>query len=116
MPKIWKDDDLKRFQKELEADPTNIEKANANWNACGDYFRGDIRSGRFVMGTFRECALFSQQGVVVFTKAYRELYNLSGEYPRGKFDDELMVVINESLALLNEDDRKDVERLLMFLI
>jgi len=60
--------------------------------------------------------LVFQQEVVAITKAYRELYNLSGEHPRGKINNELMADINELLALLNEDDRKYVEWLLMFLI
>lgn len=113
MAKLWKDDDLQKFWDDLESHPTNIEKANACWKACGDYFRGDIRSGLYVIRIFRECAISSQYGVVALAKAYRELARRSGEYPRkSSLDEELMIAIREGFQLLKGDDKEEVRWLL----
>ncbi len=112
----WKDEDLERFWNELKTDPTNIKKANAYWNACGNYFRGDIRSGQFVINTFKECALHSKEGVVALVKAYRTLFLLSGEYPfKDFFDQELTSSIKAAKSHLNEEERKEVQWLLNYL-
>ena len=111
--KKWKDVDIKRFWDELEADPTNIEKANAYWDACGNYFRGDVRSGLYVIAAFRKCALYSQEGVLALARAYRELLDLSGEPPRrNSFDDKLFTSVKEAINLLDGRDRQDVQWLL----
>jgi len=112
----WKDEDLERIWNELRADPTNIQKANAYWNACGNYFRGDIRSGQFVINTFKECALYSKEGVVALAKAYRTLFLLSGEYPyKDLFYQELTISIQEAKFLLNKEDKEVVQWLLDYL-
>jgi hypothetical protein len=111
----WRDEDLERFWKELKEDPTNIKKANAYWDACGNYFRGDIRSGKFVINTFRECALHSKEGVVALAKAYKKLFLLSGEHPyRGYFDEELLKTI-KNVNFLNEIENEFIQWLLIYL-
>ena len=112
----WKDEDLERFWNELKVDPTNIKKANTYWIACGNYFRGDIRSGQFVINAFKKCALSSKEGVLALAKAYRILFLMSGESPyKDFFDQELIISIRDAKFLLNEEDRKEVQWLLNYL-
>ncbi len=87
---------IEQCWRELETDPKNLKKAWNYWNSLGNYYGADIRSGQFLIKTFRESALSSKEGVVALVKAYKELLNLSGELPRRMyFDDELLSAIKE---------------------
>jgi hypothetical protein len=68
--------DLKR---NLDSDPTNVEAASRYWVKLASFGGNDVRSGGFVSEAFRRCALASPAGAVAFARAYRELFEKSGE-------------------------------------
>jgi len=82
---------LANLKKILDSDPTNLEGANRYWVELASLGSHDCRSGGFVIEAFRGCALASHAGVVAFARAYRELFEKSGEIPRAElFDEELL--------------------------
>ena len=101
---------LANLQKTLGSDPTNVEVANLYWVELASYGGHDVRSGGFVIEAFRECALASQAGTVAFARAYRELFEKSGEKPRAElFDEELLKALKTRLPDLSSNDRAIVE-------
>src|SRR5580700_9589251 len=73
---------LADLQKTHDRDPTNGELAHRYWVELASLGGRDTRSGGFVIEAFRGCALVSLQGVIAFARAYRELFEKSGERPR----------------------------------
>ena len=60
--------------------------------------------------TFRACALASNTGTVALARAFRELFEKSGEKPRAElFDGELFQALNTRLPDLSNDDRVIVQ-------
>ena len=104
---------LAQFKKALDDDPTNVEVATRYWSALASVAGSDVRSGGYVIEAFRECALDSDTGVIAFAKAYRELFEKSGEKPRAElFDKKLAQALGARLPSLTADDRSRVEWLL----
>jgi hypothetical protein len=79
---------LANLKRTLDSDPTNIEAASRYWVQLASFGGNDVRSGGFVIEAFRGCALASPAGAVAFTRAYRELFEKSGEKPGSAFFDE----------------------------
>jgi hypothetical protein len=70
---------------------------------------GLFQSGRHVIEAFREAAIGSNERVVAFTHAYRELFKNSGEPPRAVyFDKQLVQALEASVPKLSEKDRSSV--------
>jgi hypothetical protein len=104
---------LANLKRILDSDPTDIEAANRYWVALASFGGHDVRSGGFVIEAFRGCALASHAGVVAFARAYRELFEKSGEKPRAElFDEKLLHAVKASLPDLSNDDRAIVQWLL----
>jgi hypothetical protein len=98
------------LKKILDSDPTNLEGANHYWVELASLGSHDCRSGGFVIEAFRGCALASHAGVVAFARAYRELFEKSGEIPRAElFDEELLRALKTRLADLSHDDQAIVQ-------
>jgi hypothetical protein len=97
---------LVNLKKELDADPGNIQAAEHYWAALASFGGHDVRSGRFAIEAFRGCALASHAGVVALARAFRELYDMSGEKPRYEvFDEELLQALKMPLPDLSDEDR-----------
>jgi len=83
--------ELSGLRKTLKDNPANIELANRYWCAlAGNRAKGepDLRSGSDVIEAFREAAISSKKGIEVFARAYRDLFEISGESPRPAYFDE----------------------------
>jgi hypothetical protein len=106
-------DELTELKKVLLSEPSNLVAANRYWNALGSVGGCDVRSGGFVIEAYRACALASHEGVSALARAYRQLYNNSGEAPRRElFDEELLEAFATRLSALRNDDRDNVEWIL----
>ena len=100
---------LAKLKRALDSDPTNVEVANRYWVELVSVGGNDVRSGGFVIETFRRCALASRAGAVAFARAYRELFEKSGEKPRAElFDEELLQALKTRLPDLSNDDQASV--------
>ena len=101
---------LANLKKTLQSDPSNVELANRYWVELTSFGGNDVRSGGFVIEAFRECALASHSGAVAFARAYRELFEKSGEKPRAAlFDEELVQALKTRLPDLSNNDRAIVQ-------
>ena len=101
---------LANLKRTLDSDPTNIEAANRYWAELSSLGGHDIRSGGFVIEAFRGCAMASDAGAVAFARAYRELFEKSGEKPRAElFDEELIHSLKTRLPALSNEDRAIVQ-------
>ena len=76
------DSEFLALEQALAADPENLELAWRYWHALGSWDGCDIRAGIYVHRAFRAAALSSVAGVLAFARAYRQLFELSGEGPR----------------------------------
>jgi len=106
-------DELSALKKILVAEPSNLDAANRYWDALSSVGGHDVRSGGFVIEAYRACALASHEGVIAFARAYRELYERSGETPRRElFDEELSQVLETRLSALRDHDQDILEWIL----
>jgi hypothetical protein len=97
---------LADLKKTLQSDPSNVELANRYWVELASFGGNDVRSGGFVIEAFRGCALASHAGAVTLARAYRELFEKSGEKPRAElFDEELVQALKTRLPDLSNNDR-----------
>ena len=104
---------LADLKKTLDSDPTNVEWAIRYWSGLASLGGNDVRSGGFVIEAFRGCALASDAGVVAFARAYRELFEKSGEKPRAElFDEELRQALKTRLPHLSNGDQVIVQWLI----
>jgi hypothetical protein len=104
---------LANLKRALDSDPTNIEAANRYWTELSSLGGNDVRSGGFVREAFRGCALASQAGAVAFARAYRELFEKSGEKPRAElFDGRLLEALKTRLPYLSNEDQLIVQWLI----
>ena len=104
---------LANLKKTLQSDPSNVELANRYWVELASFGGNDVRSGGFVIEAFRGCALASPAGAVAFARAYRELFEKSGEKPRAElFDEELLQALKTRLPDLPDDDQAIVQWLI----
>jgi hypothetical protein len=102
---------LESFRQALNSNPTNLDAANRYWNALAS-----SQSGGHVIEAYRRVALVSQEGVIAFARAYRELFKNSGEGPRAVFfDKDLLQTLQARLPKLPERDRSNVEWILQSL-
>ena len=105
--------DLANLKMTLDSDPTNVEVANRYWVVLASFGGNDVRSGGFVIEAFRGCALASHAGAAAFARAYRELFEKSGEKPRAElFDEELLQALKTRLPDLSNDDQAIVQWIL----
>jgi hypothetical protein len=101
---------LSDLKKAVYCDPTNVEAANRYWAGLALVGGNDLRSGGFVIEAFRGCALASNAGTVALARAFRELFEKSGEKPRAElFDEELLRALKTRLPDLLKDDRMIVQ-------
>src|SRR5450432_1372510 len=104
------------LRKALKTDPAKIELANRYWCAlAGNGAKGeaDLRSGSDVIEAFREAAVSSKEGAEAFARAYRDLFEMSGESPRPAYCDErLVMALNAGLSELPRAERENVEWIL----
>jgi hypothetical protein len=101
---------LVNLKKKLDADPSNIEAAKGYWVALASFGGHDVRSGKFAIEAFRGCALASHAGVVALARAFRELYDKSGEKPRSELvDEELLATLKDPLPDLSGEDQTLVQ-------
>jgi hypothetical protein len=101
---------LAKLKATLISDPTNVEVANRYWVELASFGGHDIRSGGFVIEAFRACALTSHRGTIAFARAYRELFEKSGEKPRPElFDNELLQALKTRLPDLSNGDQALVQ-------
>jgi hypothetical protein len=108
--KYPKQEKLAKLKATLVSDPSNVEVANRYWVELASFGGHDVRSGGFVIEAFRECALTSDAGVVAFARAYRELFEKSGEKPRPElFDEELLQALKTRLPDLSNDSQAIVQ-------
>lgn len=104
---------LANLKRTLDSDPTNIEAASRYWVELASFGGHDVRSGGFVIEAFRGCALASHAGAAAFARAYRELFEKSGEKPRAElFDEELLQALKTRLPDLPDDDQAIVQWLI----
>jgi len=91
------------------SDPTNVEVANCYWNALASLHGHNVRSGGFVIEAYRQAALASKAGVIALGRAYRELYEESGESPRAVFFDESLIhALQTTVRDLDEPARSNI--------
>jgi len=96
---------LETLRRALVSDPTNLDAANRYWNAVGS-----SQSGGYIVEAYRSAALTSHAGVIAFGRAYRELFEDSGESPRAIFfDKDLIQTLEASLPALSQSDRSLVQ-------
>ena len=101
------------LRQRLDQDPTNLELANRYWHALGSYEGHDVRSGALLIGTYRAAALNSREGVTALTRAYRQLFLISGESPRvDLFDEELITSLIRSAPELPKSMQSEVNWIL----
>jgi hypothetical protein len=87
-----------------------VKVAIRYWSALASVAGNDVRSGGYVIEAFRQCALDSDAGVIAFARAYRELFEKTGETPRPElFDQELVQALRERLPALTDGQRASVE-------
>jgi hypothetical protein len=104
---------LKTLREGLNRDPANLDLANRYWNALASYKGHDIRSGKDVVQTYKDAALKSREGAAAFARAYRQLFEMSGEGPRAAFFDESLIQALQAWApQLPEPERSTVRWLL----
>jgi hypothetical protein len=97
----------------LGSNPTNVEVANRYWKALASLHGHDVRSGGFVIEAYRAAALASKMGVIAMGRAYRELYDESGESPRAVFFDESLIrVLQNTVADLDESAQSNIRWIL----
>lgn len=108
--KYPKQQELANLKATLDSDPANVELANRYWVELASFGGQDVRSGGFVIEAFRQCALTSDAGVVAFARAYRELFEKSGEKPRPElFDEELLQALKTRLPDLSNESQAIVQ-------
>jgi hypothetical protein len=113
MPDFPLQKQLAELKAALDADPTNVEAAERYWAALGSFAGNDIRSGGFLVETFRGCALASKQGIIAFARAYQELFAKTGEKPKAQlFDENLARTLKARLPELSETERGPVDWIL----
>jgi len=103
---------LDALRNALKQTPGDIELAHRYWLLlAGDPIKGehDYRCGGDVIEAYRGAAISSVEGVVALARAYRELFENSGEAPRSAhFDDALIRALNLSLAQVSGTDRSKI--------
>ena len=103
---------LNHVRESLKQDPANLELANRYWGALAGP-GGDLRSGHHVIEVYREAALRSTDGALAFARAYRDLFEVSGESPRlAYFDESLIQALRNCVSQLSERDGSAVEWIL----
>jgi len=106
-------EELSALKKILLSEPSNLDVANRYWDALSSIGGHDVRSGGFLIEAYRACALASHEGVIAFARAYRELYENSGESPRRELlDEELSQALETRLSALRNHDQGIVEWIL----
>jgi|HubBroStandDraft_1064217.scaffolds.fasta_scaffold174123_2 hypothetical protein len=110
MPTEWErsNEVIESVCRALNGDPTNLDLASRYWMALGDK-----RDGRSVIAAYRAAALASSVGVAAFARAYRELFDVSGESPRlVYFDTALIQALQRNRSELPRTDRENVQWIL----
>jgi hypothetical protein len=107
---------INAVRESLKRDPANLEIASRYWAALGSSNGHDLRSGRDVVETFGAAALSDSGGAGAFARAYRELFEMSGESPRAEFlGEELTEALKSALPQLSDQDQSTVRWILQSL-
>lgn len=110
MGRVSQDKGLDGLRDRLEAEPANVDLANDYWNALASNKGSDRRSGAFVVQAYRGAALKSKEGVIAFARAWRELFEVSGEPPRSAyFDANLVRALESWLQQLTDAERANLQ-------
>lgn len=105
--------EIDALRENLKRDPTNLETASRYWVALANSNGHDVRSGRDVVETFGAAALSDTAGVKALARAYRELFEKSGESPRAEFLGEQMIeTLKSALPRLSDQDSSTVRWIL----
>jgi hypothetical protein len=100
----------------LRDSPKDLARANRYWLAlAGDRAKNeaDLRSSSNVIEAYRAPALSSKKGVEALARAFREVFQMSGEVPRSAyFDDQLVMALKAGLNELSGAESSDLEWLL----
>ena len=100
----------------LKDSPTDLALANRYWLAlAGDRAKSepDLRTGSNVIEAYRAAALSSKDGVEARVRAFRDVFQMSGEVPRPTyFDDKLVMALKAGLAESAGSESSDLEWLL----
>jgi hypothetical protein len=108
--------EIASLREALKDNPTDLALANQYWLAlAGDRAKNeaDLRSGSNVMEAYGMAALSSQDGVEALARAYRDLFQTSGEAPRpAYFDDKLVMALKAGVAKSAGSESSDLEWLL----
>ena len=72
---------------QLESSPNELRLAKRYWSLISGETGFDVRSGAQLIGTFRSCAIKSDEGMSELILAFRKLANDTGEYPRADLID-----------------------------
>ena len=101
---------LANFKNALDANPTSVEAANCYWDALKSFAGRDVRSGGYLIEAYRGCAVASHTGVVALARAYKELFETTGDGPRAElFDPELIRALQAQLRESANGDRATVQ-------
>jgi hypothetical protein len=104
---------LAELKEKLDTDPTNLDVANQYWEQLASVGGEDVRSGGFVLEAYRKCALGSVGGVAAFARAYRGLFEKTGEKPSAKLlDEELLQALKTTGSELSGEDQEIVRWIL----
>jgi len=94
--------EITSLHKALKDSPTDLALANRYWLAlAGDRAKNeaDLRSGSNVIEAYRAAALSSKDGVEALARAYRDVFQMSGEVPRSAyFDDKLVMALKAGMS------------------
>ena len=109
------EDDFRTFvlniavtEREAELAPVRFPPSALQW-----VLLKALRSGHHVIEAYREAALRSADGAVAFARAYRDLFEVSGESPRlAYFDESLIQALRNCVSQLSESDGSAVEWIL----
>jgi hypothetical protein len=96
----------KAVEDRLSLDPSNLLLVKKLW-ASLDVEDYNLQNGRCLVRMFREPALSSKEGVVELSRAFRALFELTGEAPRKEFfDTQLMGAMLAAGRLVNDEEVK----------
>lgn len=89
----------------LREDPTNLAHARAYWGALGPR-----RSGRHILEAFGPAARKGVEGAEEFARAYRELFDESGEGPRSAYvDRDLLAALQAATSKVAGASRDEIQ-------
>ena len=87
-----------KLRYELNFAPDNLELAQRYWASISGDDGYDVRNGKRVVETFRDCAVKSDDGLAAMLSAFRKLAEDCGEFPRSYLFDPLLENVIRSVS------------------